>query len=185
MITMLLGGLWHGANWTFVVWGALHGCYLCIERLFRPKKAPTDVSAAPELIPSPEPVPVTVSASFVPTFFRTKSTKNFFTALLTFFLINVTWVFFRSPDFTTAWRLLTSMFTRVSNGAPLLPTIDMIKVSVVIVLMVITHWFMRNTTVLEVAQKTKWWIVGIVWAVMLLFLILSQASSSSFIYFQF
>lgn len=35
MITMLLGGLWHGANWTFVVWGALHGLYLCIEKLFQ------------------------------------------------------------------------------------------------------------------------------------------------------
>ena len=33
MITMLLGGLWHGANWTFVVWGALHGLYLCVEKL--------------------------------------------------------------------------------------------------------------------------------------------------------
>lgn len=32
MITMLLGGLWHGANWTFVIWGALHGAYLAIER---------------------------------------------------------------------------------------------------------------------------------------------------------
>ena len=31
MITMLLGGLWHGAAWTFVVWGALHGVYLCIN----------------------------------------------------------------------------------------------------------------------------------------------------------
>ena len=35
MATMLLGGLWHGANWTFVVWGGLHGCWLSIERLFR------------------------------------------------------------------------------------------------------------------------------------------------------
>ena len=32
MITMRLGGLWHGANWTFVVWGGLHGCWLAVER---------------------------------------------------------------------------------------------------------------------------------------------------------
>ena len=31
MVTMALGGLWHGAAWTFVVWGALHGLYLCIN----------------------------------------------------------------------------------------------------------------------------------------------------------
>ncbi len=35
MVTMLLGGLWHGANWTFVVWGALHGLYLVINHLWR------------------------------------------------------------------------------------------------------------------------------------------------------
>ena len=35
IITMLLGGLWHGANWTFVVWGGLHGLYLWVERFFR------------------------------------------------------------------------------------------------------------------------------------------------------
>ena len=35
MITMLLGGLWHGASWTFVAWGALHGVVLCIERIFK------------------------------------------------------------------------------------------------------------------------------------------------------
>ncbi len=36
MLTMLLGGLWHGANWTFVVWGALHGSYLALERVVSP-----------------------------------------------------------------------------------------------------------------------------------------------------
>lgn len=35
LITMLLGGLWHGANWTFVFWGAYHGVLLCLHRLFR------------------------------------------------------------------------------------------------------------------------------------------------------
>lgn len=178
MITMLLGGLWHGANWTFVVWGALHGSYLCVERLFRKKESRGD-------LPLPEVVPVTVrSSSFAPAFFRTKATQNFFLALLTFFLVNVTWVFFRSADFTTAWRLLSSMFG-LSGGAAVLPTLDMIKVSVVVTLMVATHWFMRDTTVLEVAKKMKWWLVGIIWAVMLILLVLSQESSSSFIYFQF
>jgi alginate O-acetyltransferase complex protein AlgI len=38
MTTMLLGGLWHGANWTFVVWGGLHGCWLSIERVFSRSK---------------------------------------------------------------------------------------------------------------------------------------------------
>jgi hypothetical protein len=61
----------------------------------------------------------------------------------------------------------------------------MIKVAVIIVCMVAFHWFMRNTRVLTVANKMRWWQLGIVWAAMLILLILSQESSSSFIYFQF
>ena len=94
--------------------------------------------------------------------------NKFLLALLTFFLVNITWVFFRAQDFTTAWRMLSSMFGKVNNGVPVLPTLNMFKVGVVVIGMVATHWFLRNTTILEVAQKTKWWIVGIVWTVMLL-----------------
>lgn len=186
MTTMLLGGLWHGANWTFVVWGALHGTYLCVERFFRPKKiSPQDVPA-PEAVPAMETVPViTSTASFAPAFFKRREVQNFFWALLTFFLVNVTWVFFRSPDFTTAWRLLLSMFGADNGGIALLQTISIIKVAVITVLMVASHWFLRNTTMLEVADRTKWWVVGLVWSAMLILLILSQESSSSFIYFQF
>jgi hypothetical protein len=51
--------------------------------------------------------------------------------------------------------------------------------------MVAAHWLMRNTRVLDVANKTPWWLLGLVWAAMLILLVLSQESSSSFIYFQF
>ena len=48
---MLLGGLWHGAKWTFVVWGALHGIYLWIEKAYRDRKKST---AEKNLITAPE-----------------------------------------------------------------------------------------------------------------------------------
>ena len=189
MITMLLGGLWHGASWTFVVWGALHGLYLSVERMLRPKKATSNnetIATEPSLIASVEKIPVITSqSSFVPAFFRRRSFNNFFIALFTFFLFNVTWVFFRSQDFATAWRLLGSMFGQVKNGDAILPTISILKVGVVITLMVITHWLMRNTTALEVTEKMKWWAVSLIWAAMLILLIMSQESSGSFIYFQF
>ena len=180
MITMLLGGLWHGASWTFVVWGALHGSYLCIERLFRSRKEPEGDR------PIPEVVPVMVKSGFsLPGFFTSKMTQHFLLAMLTFFLVNVTWVFFRAENFETAWRLLGSMFGLANDGIAIVSTINLYKVSVVVILMVITHWIMRNTTVLEVTQKMKWWLVGLIWGVMVILLILSQESSSSFIYFQF
>jgi D-alanyl-lipoteichoic acid acyltransferase DltB (MBOAT superfamily) len=182
MITMLLGGLWHGASWTFVVWGALHGTYLCVEKLIQEKFAPT-----PKAPPGDEVVaqPIIVQASIVSSFTKSSSWSNFALAMFTFFLVNVTWVFFRASDFTSAWRLLTSMFGQADNGIALLPTIDMIKISTVITCMVIAHWFMRNTSVLEVTKKLKWWMVSIVWSFLIIALIVSQKSSDSFIYFQF
>jgi alginate O-acetyltransferase complex protein AlgI len=184
MITMLLGGLWHGASWTFVAWGALHGTYLCVERLVTRKKLKGGQEPEPVLsIPEPSGM-ITRSASFAPAFFQQKKVKLFFAALLTFFLVNVTWVFFRAGDFATAWRLLQSMFG-VTDGVAVLPTINMIKVSVVTVLLFATHWVMRDTTVMQVAERTKWWVVGLVWSFLLISLVLSQKSSDSFIYFQF
>lgn len=176
MITMLLGGLWHGANWTFVVWGALHGLYLCVEKLIK------DVRKADLLLPMPGEIRQEGPGADT---LKTKTFSNFILVLITFFFINVTWVFFRAPDFESAWRLLTSMFTPVKGAEVLLTTLSIIKVSVIIFFTVAFHWIMRNTRVLIVAEKLPWWLLGITWSILLLLLIWSQESSSSFIYFQF
>ncbi|MGE5107931.1 MAG: MBOAT family O-acyltransferase [Sphingobacteriales bacterium] len=179
MLTMLLGGLWHGANWTFVVWGGLHGFYLWVEKVIadirKDKVMPIAVTPAGE-VGVLGPVPET---------FKPKTFRNFSIALFTFFLINVTWVFFRASNFKDAWALLTSMFGLMKGGEPMLTTLAIIKVSVIVTIMVIVHWLMRNTRALDVAAKLPWWVVGIFWSVILLLLIWSQESSSSFIYFQF
>jgi alginate O-acetyltransferase complex protein AlgI len=182
MITMLLGGLWHGANWTFVVWGALHGLYLCVEKLIQDTRKNNALRLQMANSYKEE---VMVKGYMAPRFLNKVYSSNFLLALFTFFLVNVTWVFFRAADFTTAWNLLSSMFGQVKNGAPLLTTLAIVKVAVIISLLVISHWFMRNTRVLNVAQKMKWWMLGTVWAAMVILIILSQESSSSFIYFQF
>ena len=177
MITMLLGGLWHGANWTFVVWGALHGLYLWVEKIFQDiRKVPVALTTGGEM---------TMDGAGTTATVKNKTIGNFMLALLTFFLINVTWVFFRAPDFTSAWQMLTSMFSHVPKGAVLLTTMSIIKISVIIFFVVVFHWLMRNTRVLTVAAKLPWWLLGLIWSVLLILLILSQESSSSFIYFQF
>ncbi len=180
MITMLLGGLWHGANWTFVVWGALHGGYLWVEKIIQDFRAKTKAVAL-SAIPSGELGVLGV----IPKEFKEKTIRNFIYAMITFFFINVTWVFFRSPDFTSAWHLLTSMFYTMPKAEALLSTLNILKVAVIVVLMVAFHWMMRNTRVLTVAEKMPWWLLGIIWSVLILLLIWSQESSSSFIYFQF
>lgn len=177
MITMLLGGLWHGANWTFVVWGALHGVYLWGEKIIQDLRDKTAIATL---------APVGNGGfAVIPEKSKDKTLRNFLLAMVTFFFINVTWVFFRSPDFTSAWRLLVSMFSAVPKGEVLLTSLSIIKVAVIMVLLISFHWLMRNTRVLTVAEKMPWWLLGLIWAVLLLLLIWSQESGGSFIYFQF
>jgi len=83
MLTMALGGLWHGAAWTFVVWGVLHGVYLCVNHAwnnFGPRVAPRFERAA-------------ILAGFV----------------LTFLSVVVAWVFFRADGMASAASILASM----------------------------------------------------------------------------
>ena len=167
MLTMLLGGLWHGANWTFVVWGALHGSYLVIERLLRRTPA------------------VTVNGPGAATLTHRSWTNNFAYAFFVFMMINITWVFFRATTFAQAGNLLQSMFGFEDAGLPLLTTMAIIKVAVIIPLMLFFHWQLRNRSVLGVANKMNWVVLGMVWALLLLAVIFSQESGSSFIYFQF
>ena len=180
MITMLLGGLWHGANWTFVVWGALHGFYLMAEKFIQDLKL--KVQLQPNVMNNS---PIALRGIAAPRFLKTLPSSNFIYALFTFFLVNVTWVFFRAPDFTSAWRMLAAMFGAAHNGAVLLSNLSMLKVTIIIICMLGTHWYMRNRRLLGVAEKLPWWVLGLIWSAMLVLLILSQESSSSFIYFQF
>ncbi|MEO8406088.1 MAG: MBOAT family O-acyltransferase [Chitinophagaceae bacterium] len=168
MITMLLGGLWHGANWTFVVWGGLHGLYLWIERFF--KKNPGKSAELPAVATQGTPK---------------QTSNNSLYALFTFMMINITWVFFRASSFSQAGHMLESMFGFVQDGRPLLATLSIIKVAIIIPIMLLFHWLMRNTSVLRVAHKMSWIGLGLVWAVLVLFIVFAQESGNSFIYFQF
>ena len=117
MLTMLLGGLWHGANWTFVLWGGLHGLYLAGERWIRGR---TGVAGDPA-----------------------GAWNRFSLALLTYMLVNITWVFFRAEDFAGAARILRGMSGLAADAAAVLPTIFMIKVGVIVSAIVAVQWAMR------------------------------------------
>jgi alginate O-acetyltransferase complex protein AlgI len=82
MITMLLGGLWHGASWTFVIWGALHGAYLCVNHAWNYLKSKSTVAGVVSALLS------------VP---------------LTFLCVVVAWVFFRAENLHSALTVLSSM----------------------------------------------------------------------------
>ncbi|MBS1848253.1 MAG: MBOAT family protein [Actinobacteria bacterium] len=89
-ITMLLGGLWHGAAWTFVVWGGLHGLGLAAERWHADR-----IKARP---PAPEPTPARRTWHLV------------WTRLATFHFVCLCWVFFRATSFANAFTVLGRLF---------------------------------------------------------------------------
>jgi len=156
MITMLLGGLWHGAAWTFIVWGGLHGTYLILEKLQK---------------------------QYLP--FKITAWNGMFLALVTYTCVNFTWVFFRAREFDTAWNMIQSMLFLNPEGIKVLESFDIIKVFVLIGVLFVTHWFMRNTSVKEVSTKISPLLLSIVWAVMFFLIVISQGSGEQFIYFQF
>lgn len=156
MMTMLLGGLWHGAAWTFVVWGFLHGFFLVAERLIR-------------------------------NIIKIKTSNwavGLFLAFLTFNCVNITWVYFRAKDFKTASNLLGSMFF-IHGSKALLITNHIVLVGVLMSLVFLGHYAMRNHSLVGIIEKSPKWLIIAAWGVMLFGLMIVQTSGQQFIYFQF
>jgi alginate O-acetyltransferase complex protein AlgI len=159
MTTMFLGGLWHGASWTFVVWGLLHGFYLVVEHLLR------------QLCPD---------VSWVKT-----GVGRFSLSILTFLLVSLAWVFFRSSDFSTAWLLFGSLFNFGGSGAQLLLTREIIQVTLVVLSLLASHWYLHEKRLEHAMQNLPAWWVVVIWSTMLCALILTRGGGNVFIYFQF
>src|SRR6185369_7270875 len=85
MITMLLGGLWHGASLKFMVWGGLHGMALAIHKFITEIKAP--------LVTSP----------------LARNAATVVGALLTFHFVCFCWVFFRASSMESSWLMITQI----------------------------------------------------------------------------
>ena len=88
LTTMLLGGLWHGAAWTFVVWGGLHGLMLVINNIFKDFLKHINLSSIRD-------------------FFAYKMVAW----LITFVCVSIAWVFFRAETFSSAWEIVSGMFS--------------------------------------------------------------------------
>src|ERR1700760_319804 len=167
MITMLLGGLWHGAAWTFVVWGALHGAYLCVNHAWS-NSGPT----------------------VAPRFARAANVAAF---VLTFVSVVVAWVFFRADSLSSATFVLSRMAdpTNIVFGRGEMANAMFIAVYAAIA------WFAPNTQEIMgydhknrvIGESLNGWLrrPGFLYAaaVTLAFGVLGISQHSEFIYFRF
>jgi len=160
MFTMLLGGLWHGASWTFVVWGALHGIYLSAERALRRLLSGLSVWHRP---------PVKLAL-----------------VLLTFGLICLGWVFFRCDSLPQAVSMASTMLGLESGGSQAgLDKKEILFTALTVASILIVHWRMRDTTIEAVAEKRSWLFRSLLIATMLVAIATMPGEDRAFIYFQF
>jgi alginate O-acetyltransferase complex protein AlgI len=159
VIVMFLGGLWHGAAWTFVVWGLLHGSYLVLERVLR--------------------------IAFEHRAWANAGVVRILAGLATYASVCIAWVFFRAANFTIAWRMLSGMFGAHPHGDAILATREIYQIVLVTVGMILAHWALRDTNIETAVTRLPRFVVTGAWALMACALILTQGSSNAFIYFQF
>ncbi len=158
MLTMLLGGLWHGAALHFIVWGGLHGLFLAFERTFGPRFGRWRWASA---------VPVRAGLGVV-----------------TFALTCLAWVFFRAPDVPRAMMHVAAMLGAIPIE-PILKTTTILKVVLTMTALIGTHIALRERRLEDVVKTAPAALIGVVWASMLALIILTQGGGGAFIYFQF
>ncbi len=111
LLTMLLGGLWHGAAWTFVVWGGLHGGALALTRAFQNFRARRGLKASKSRL------------------------MHVLCVGLTFHLVCAAWIFFRAETFGKAWLI----FARLGSLTTFHPNLPL-QVVTVLALGLLSHW---------------------------------------------
>ena len=169
MVTMLLGGLWHGASWSFLVWGLLHGMYLAADRFFKSLRPARRIA---ELM---KPACFHVPALAVG-------------GLFTFSLVTLTWIPFRLTDFGEAltcvrrifsWAPSTADAARFDGG--LLATAWLL----IAILLAFDVFYKLEYHFWEGRPRTQYFKLGFPAAFLLMAVIFGAEQAQQFIYFQF
>jgi D-alanyl-lipoteichoic acid acyltransferase DltB (MBOAT superfamily) len=148
LITMSLCGLWHGANWTFIIWGAVHGFLIIIYRLFQ-----SQWDRVPRIA----------------------------IRIIMFFLIVMSWVFFRAPSVEAGVNIFKSMFG--FNGMGSISNLWANKsLLLAMVVGLIYTQFLKDTKEISLAWNWKW---AVILSVLAVFGILMMQTKSEFLYLRF
>lgn len=172
-IVFLVSGLWHGANWTFVIWGALHGFYLVFGIITKDFREKLNKLLNLDRIP-------------------------FLQVLSTFVLVTFAWIFFRAKDVMTAFYIVKHIFTEIPDlifkllnhqkvSEPLgLSREDFVLSVILIIFLEVVHYIQRKKNLSEIfTQKPIYIRWAVYYTLTLIILYLGVFESRQFIYFQF
>lgn len=158
MITMLLGGLWHGANWTFVLWGGLHGAALIFQKAFTKWHK------------------IKWGCNYT-------AVTTFFSWLATYIFVDLAWVFFRAGTFHDAFTIITRMFIPSKGVNWIFMPLFIVILPIVIGATVIKCVIKKPGYLIFNLKKPLYSFIFVF--VLMSILFLSASKSSPFIYFQF
>lgn len=159
LLTMLIGGLWHGASWMFVLWGGLHGVYLVIERLLHEWFGDNQC-------------------------LRRGGVRDVLLSLGTFLIVTLTWIPFRASDWSVFSQVLSGLFRWDS---PMQLELIMVLVSLTAIVATVRWHFALRDRSLE-AEFGRWGTLaqtGVVAICLIGVFLCSGGDERAFIYFQF
>ena len=176
-IVFLISGLWHGASWNFVIWGALHGCFLIAGILTKPFREKTNqflrLTEWPKLMYA-------------------------YDISLNFLLVTFAWIFFRAKTFDDATQIISGFFKQsvshigdktffgLSSVLALFESWDWYMLIIALLIMEMVQWFQQNHNPVDLFNKQKSMIrTGLYYAMLFLILFGMMSGKADFIYFQF
>jgi alginate O-acetyltransferase complex protein AlgI len=178
LITMFLGGLWHGASWTFVIWGLMHGVGLAVERWFSKGKTPEVELASGQPVVGEEGKRTGARPNKI-----MAQIKKIFAVLGTFHFVLLTWIVFRASSFHQLSLYLRGLFTRFQG-----PTLITPFLALLLILGFLMHWGpnLSHKWVPQITQRVKTRYVFLFTLSGLLILgLLAPQGVADFIYFRF
>ena len=166
-IIFLVSGFWHGANWTFIIWGGLNALYFLPIMLLNKNKINTDVVAQGKYLPS---------------------VREVLSMTLTFSLTTIAWIFFRAEDIHHAISYLSNIIHPSILTLPELitPKLEMIYTILCVFILVLFEWMNRDKIhALDIANynKSNRWVLYLI--IIIMIITFGAFNHNSFIYFQF
>lgn len=163
MLTMLIGGLWHGANWTFIIWGALHGFYLVVQRLMQP-----------------------ITKIFTTSKLMLKRLGDLVCITFVFLLTTFAWIFFRSQNLSEAFYIINSIATIDSfSFGDLMFLFPLSKGIILILFILLLDGVMERIDLFCYMEQRAYKALAFFVFLILIIAFLGTFDNQQFIYFQF
>jgi len=174
LIVFLLCGLWHGANWTFVLWGGIHGLYLILSSATQRIRNSISQTLGVKEISKPH---------------------RFFKTGMTFLMISFAWIFFRANSLRDAFYIIQHLFTGWGNlfqiGFHAIPFIESLRFELIVgvlsvLLLIAIEGLKGDRTFSEmIALKPIWVRWPVYYSLIISILLFGEFGGKQFIYFQF